>query len=473
MSRLLEVQRSVLEELNVVEEAISDRFKRNPSLNPKAKVSKVKKSQKQRLIQQHEIKLFEDKYIRGARLVLNHKLSDISSIRDEISDLADPEYKFTRFDELLAAIKDKHHDDIQTQAENIKQQYRMYSASNEDEKRKNILSSVASHLNFSELFTEQEDNGKYLNLTSSYNEFQLCTSNNEISYVEYLSTFTNFPVSNINNVNAYKEYLTNLSNYLQSFIVRTHPLSNLEELLSTTNSSTTTKSESNDLFCEACHKLFTKSTVYDAHLSGKKHIKNSKASHSEIKLLETKIQDMANVLKTWKDATIANTERRLTMTQRERELERLKATEESEEDIDSSDSSESDNDDEDSYYKNLPLGADGKPIPFWLYKLQGLHKTYSCEICGDITYKGKSVFVKHFGGPKHQYGLKFIGVEDEYMSLFKSIISIEEAQKLWNTLKQSKKQKDGDIETAVEVEDSEGNVMSEKDYLDLKKQGLL
>jgi splicing factor 3A subunit 3 len=31
---------------------------------------------------------------------------------------------------------------------------------------------------------------------------------------------------------------------------------------------------------------------------------------------------------------------------------------------------------------NLPLGWDGKPIPFWLYKLHGLGVEFKCEICG-------------------------------------------------------------------------------------------
>ena len=27
---------------------------------------------------------------------------------------------------------------------------------------------------------------------------------------------------------------------------------------------------------------------------------------------------------------------------------------------------------------DLPLGWDGKPIPFWLYKLNGRHMTFNC-----------------------------------------------------------------------------------------------
>jgi len=31
----------------------------------------------------------------------------------------------------------------------------------------------------------------------------------------------------------------------------------------------------------------------------------------------------------------------------------------------------------------LPLGWDGKPIPYWLYKLHGLNLEFKCEICGE------------------------------------------------------------------------------------------
>ena len=46
--------------------------------------------------------------------------------------------------------------------------------------------------------------------------------------------------------------------------------------------------------------------------------------------------------------------------------------------------------------KNLPLGWDGKPIPYWLYKLHGLNISYTCEICGNTTYRGPKAFQRHF-----------------------------------------------------------------------------
>ena len=43
-------------------------------------------------------------------------------------------------------------------------------------------------------------------------------------------------------------------------------------------------------------------------------------------------------------------------------------------------------DSEDEFVYNplkLPLGWDGKPIPYWLYKLHGLNLEFKCEICGE------------------------------------------------------------------------------------------
>ncbi len=45
-----------------------------------------------------------------------------------------------------------------------------------------------------------------------------------------------------------------------------------------------------------------------------------------------------------------------------------------------------DEEEEDEYIYNplkLPLGWDGKPIPYWLYKLHGLNQEFKCEICGN------------------------------------------------------------------------------------------
>jgi len=60
--------------------------------------------------------------------------------------------------------------------------------------------------------------------------------------------------------------------------------------------------------------------------------------------------------------------------------------------------SESEDEEDEIIYnpKNLPLGWDGKPIPYWLYKLHGLNINYKCEICGNQTYRGPKAFQRHF-----------------------------------------------------------------------------
>lgn len=45
---------------------------------------------------------------------------------------------------------------------------------------------------------------------------------------------------------------------------------------------------------------------------------------------------------------------------------------------------------------NLPLGWDGKPIPYWLYKLHGLNLEFKCEICGNYSYWGPRAYERHF-----------------------------------------------------------------------------
>jgi splicing factor 3A subunit 3 len=50
---------------------------------------------------------------------------------------------------------------------------------------------------------------------------------------------------------------------------------------------------------------------------------------------------------------------------------------------------DSESDDEDQQIYNplkLPMGWDGKPIPYWLYKLHGLGQVTTCESCVyDVT----------------------------------------------------------------------------------------
>ena len=75
---------------------------------------------------------------------------------------------------------------------------------------------------------------------------------------------------------------------------------------------------------------------------------------------------------------------------------------------------ESESEDEDKIYNplKLPLGWDGKPIPYWLYKLHGLGVEYPCEICGNYVYMGRKAFDRHFQEWRH------IGIQSKSIERF-------------------------------------------------------
>ena len=121
--------------------------------------------------------------------------------------------------------------------------------------------------------------------------------------------------------------------------------------------------------------------------------------------------------------------------------------------------------------KGVPLGFDGKPIPYWMYKLHGLDKTFQCEICGNAVYTGPKAFEKHFQEGRHSMGMATLGVPNS--SHFHGITSIQEVLNLHEKLKLTMCRKTWDAAEEEEFEDSEGNVMTKETYEDLKRQGLL
>lgn len=91
--------------------------------------------------------------------------------------------------------------------------------------------------------------------------------------------------------------------------------------------------------------------------------------------------------------TKSNVERRFSLTAREREQELLEqANPPAAPTNNSGEGGTGEDDEEEERIYNplkLPLGWDGKPIPYWLYKLHGLGVEYRCEICSDHVYMGR------------------------------------------------------------------------------------
>jgi len=225
--------------------------------------------------------------------------------------------------------------------------------------------------------------------------------------------------------------------------------------------------------------VFSKETVFRAHLTGKKHTqaqqkleemnqKERKSNYREcygyewiVSMLCTKMlsEQIAN--------TKINIQKKQSMTSGELTMlheEEEQVGEEEEEEIE-----------EDPEIKmtidNYPIGWDGKPIPYWLYKLHGLGVEYKCEICGNTSYYGRKAYEKHFQEWRHAFGMRCLGIPNTRH--FQDIVKINDAIVLWNKLRKDKWEEAWKGELEEEYEDKEGNVFNKKTFDDLKRQGLL
>ncbi|OAA65917.1 splicing factor 3a subunit [Niveomyces insectorum RCEF 264] len=261
------------------------------------------------------------------------------------------------------------------------------------------------------------------------------------------------------------------------------------------------------VWCADCEKEFKNQNVYKGHLTGRKHIRAAEqraarhggsgttdaaaagggggagdgvraAAHRlkerAVAAREYRVQRLVAAMSTEKEDTRVNVERRQGMTERERqqELENLNNMVMQAPQPMDVDEGEDENDDDKIYNPlKLPLAWDGKPIPFWLYRLHGLGVEFDCEICGHYTYMGRRAFEKHFNESRHIHGLRCLGINNP--GLFRDITQIEEALRLWDKIQKEKKRHKTDESSVVQMEDAEGHVMPEKVYYDLQKQGLL
>ncbi len=278
-------------------------------------------------------------------------------------------------------------------------------------------------------------------------------------------------------------------------------------------------SSAETVWCDACEKEFKNKNVYEGHLSGKKHKRAAaereqgvpasadSASNSAAKGTapsaqrlkeraiaerEHRVKRLASAMSTERSDTRVNVERKQGMTERERqqELENLFSSSSTAAGGmggggfgagggygDDGEDGEGGDEDDDRIHNplRLPLAWDGKPIPFWLYKLHGLGVEFPCEVCGNFVYMGRRAFDKHFNEARHIYGLKCLGITNT--ALFRDITGIDEALRLWDKIQKDRRRRDrvddGGGGGVVQMEDAEGNVMPEKVYYDLQKQGLL
>ena len=125
-------------------------------------------------------------------------------------------------------------------------------------------------------------------------------------------------------------------------------------------------------------------------------------AEKQVAVAEAKVAYFAEQLQDVVEATKRHVDKKHTMLLEERNAE-LEEEEEDDEAQAGKEDSEEEDDEEDAgedgpLYNplNLPLGWDGKPIPYWLFKLHGLGVEYKCEICGNASYFGRKAFDRHF-----------------------------------------------------------------------------
>lgn len=373
------------------------------------------------------------------------------------------------------------------------------------------------------MFTGEEAFGKFLDLTTIHEQYLNLPGIKRLTYLQYLDAFDSFtpPLCSIKRpdkmTDQYFTYVGQLAGYLESFMRRTRPLENLEKLFKSFDGdfdkawndnevpgwkldapAPSSGPSSDGVWCPDCEKEFKNENVYKAHLTGKKHIKAAEAraaregeagadangsgnrGTSTLRLKERAIAERENRVKRLAAAmsgersdTRVNVERKQGMTERERQMELDALFAESSSAAPQAGDSDSESDEDEKIYNplKLPLAWDGKPIPFWLYKLHGLGVEFKCEICGNYVYMGRRAFDKHFNEARHIYGLKCLGITNT--TLFREITDIADAEKLWDKIQRDKKKGKTDEGSVVQMEDGEGNVMPEKVYYDLQKQGLL
>ncbi|KAI1823003.1 hypothetical protein F4861DRAFT_512334 [Xylaria intraflava] len=500
---LLEEQRFLHEDLERLEQGIADRIGEEP------------KQIRDRLARDHQIAQFLDRISsQSAKLLDIYRDADGSRSR-EIQQIGtgDPMDEFYK---QLTEVKGFHARYPNEPVENLERAYRPKKGADEA-----AQSSIVDTL-----FTGEEAFGRFLDLQTCHELYLNLQNAKRLNYLQYLDLFDNFTPGaaglkrSEKMTDQYFAYVGQLALNLETFMRKTRPLDNIDKVLAVFDKKFEEdwendkvpewKSEdlgtapgagkhatSEGIWCDACEKAFTNENVYKNHLNGKKHIRaenerknraqggganntnGSSASTTRLKERaiaerEYRIKRLASAMSTERSDTRVNVERKQCMTERERqqELEALfSASVSASQTADTEEGEEGDDDDKIYNPLKLPLAWDGKPIPFWLYKLHGLGVEFACEICGNFVYMGRRAFDKHFNEARHIHGLKCLGITNT--TLFRDITRIDEALRLWEKIQKDKRKDKVEDGSVVQMEDAEGNVMPEKVYYDLQKQGLL
>ncbi|PRQ56090.1 putative transcription factor C2H2 family [Rosa chinensis] len=507
-STLLEVTRGAHEEVERLERLIVKDLQNEPA------------SGKERLAQSHRVRLMIDTVTSTTERLIEIYEDNDNARKDEIAALGGQTATGTN---VFSAFYDR--------LKEIREYHRRHPAAlvvDANEEHEALLKEEPQVE-----FSGEEAYGRYLDLHELYNQYINSKFGEPIEYSAYLDVFSQphkIP-RKLKSTRQYREYLENLVQYLVYFFHRTEPLQDLDRIFTKVETEFeeqwadgkveewenaiqdgeqvqdqqtvidldyfSTVEELVELGPEKLKEalaslglkiggtvqqraerlLLTKDTPLEK--LDKKHF--AKGSHGsaqngaavapqqvvmlkEIALLEAKLKKLSDLLSEAIERTKDNIVKKQALTYEEIAAER--------EDEETQADTESDDDEQQIYNPlKLPMGWDGKPIPYWLYKLHGLGQEFKCEICGNQSYWGRRAFERHFKEWRHQHGMRCLGIPNT--KNFNEITSIEEAQELWKRIQARQGVNKWRPDLEEEYEDREGNIYNKKTYTDLQRQGLI
>jgi len=271
---ILEEQRFLHEDLERLEQGISDRVAEDP------------RHVRERLNRDHQISGFLDRIQEQSKRLLDIYKDADGARGKEIQSISTGE-PLEEFYKQLKEIKTFHAKYPNEPVENLERAY----------KKRTPVEGETTVSAIDNMFTGEEAYGRFLDLTTIHELYLNLPGIKRLSYLQYLDAFDSFVPPSLNIKRAdkmtdqYFTYVGELAQYLESFMRRTRPLEDLEKLFKSFDDDFQKAWDENEvagwklevgptlgpatdgIWCKDCEKEFKNDNVYKSHLQGKKHIK--------------------------------------------------------------------------------------------------------------------------------------------------------------------------------------------------------
>uniref|UniRef100_A0A914DEL0 Matrin-type domain-containing protein n=1 Tax=Acrobeloides nanus TaxID=290746 RepID=A0A914DEL0_9BILA len=485
MESILETQRNLHEERERCIDAMTKEF------------LSEKRTQKEKINSDQRAKAHLDRYRVASQKLAQIYKDDDGERNKELHAIAGPN-EFAEFYSRLKVLKDVHRKNPNETAMPLTIEFQEMNnfIQNPDRVEKEMVR-----------FTDEEGYGRFLDMHLLHDQYLNLKGVRKTDYISYLGKFDQlyeFSKEVTKKTGTYKEYINALLAYLKDFLNRTKPLIDLDRELENCDKEFEVKwkegqvpgwtkdKSSGSLSNQGAYldlssfnspeELEALGTLKDRaeRLFATKGKNPNELPDRILNLKLTSVDDKEekrqyNLARTeyqiYRLSDFVSEERQATKENVERKQARAAGEEEVEEEVEEVQSEEEEDTSIPYNPKNLPLDWDGKPIPYWLYKLHGLNISFSCEICGNQVYKGPKAFQRHFTEWRHSHGMRCLGIPNT--AHFVNITKINDALELWKKMCNDREVQKWNPDMDEEFEDSQGNVVNRRTFEDLKRQGLL